>query len=78
LCPSGLTGAPGPNQLATVCGTGIPNPLIGLLPQCSDGVDNNGDGYIDYAPAPLRGMPYPGQPGKVWGDPNCTNPFGNE
>ncbi|MEA3203532.1 MAG: hypothetical protein QOI63_1207 [Thermoplasmata archaeon] len=51
----------------------VPNPLPGVGPQCSDGLDNDGDGFVDFAPMQLRGQPYPGQPGKIWGDPDCTN-----
>jgi hypothetical protein len=66
LCPTGLTSPPGPGQLATICGVGVPA-LVGILPQCSDGVDNDGDGRTDFSPMALGG-----------GDPNCNNPFDND
>jgi hypothetical protein len=34
-------------------------------PQCNDGIDNDGDGLIDFNPAPGQG------------DPGCSSPMDN-
>jgi hypothetical protein len=74
-CPTPV-GMPGPDQLAVICGEPVPG-LAGLAPQCSDGIDNDGDSRIDWAPTALQGQPVPWAPGKVFGDPACINAFGN-
>jgi hypothetical protein len=45
-----LVGAgPGSNH-ASAWSPLVPNPLVGVLPECLDGSDNDGDGGVDYRP----------------------------